>query len=115
LNPRRFRRQSTDLSTFSGFDVELFEDHFDIALEFIVIGQIVLDLIGPVHDGGVILFAEHLGDRVIGDIRIILTQIHDDLPGNDILRILFPGGNAGQTDAVVLTDRVGDHFGRKNA
>ena len=73
----------------SGFDVELFENHIDIALEFIIIGQIVLDLISPVHDGGVILFAKHLGDRVISDISIILAQIHDDLSGNDVLRVLL--------------------------
>ena len=108
MYPRGFLRQSTDLSTLSGFDVELFEDHIDIALEFIIIGQIVLDLISSVHDGGVILFAKHLGDRVISDIRIVLAQIHDHLSGNDDLTVLLLGHDRRGLDAVVVADNAHD-------
>ena len=78
----------------SGLEVELFENDLDIPLEFIILGQVVLDLICSVHDRGVILLPQHLGDRVISDISVILAQVHDDLSGNDDLAVLFLGNNS---------------------
>ena len=60
------------------------------------------------HDGGVILFAKHLGNRVISDIRIILAKIHDHLSGDNNFAVLLLGHDRGRLDAVVVAYNAHD-------
>ena len=56
-NPRTCPQSSAIAAFISCLNVELFEDDIHVAPQLIVIRKVVLDLIGAVHDGGVVFFA----------------------------------------------------------
>ena len=61
-----------------------------------------------------ILLAQHFGDRIVCDVRVVLAKIHDDLSGDHDLAVFFLGDDGGLFDTVMVTYHTHDPFRRDN-